>query len=64
MTQYAPVLWLGGCIRFETLEVIEVALRQAAENQVEGYVKRELVDTANAAFAELTRRPKAICDLI
>jgi hypothetical protein len=64
MTHYAPVLWLGGGVRFETLEVIEASLRQAAENQIEGPVKRELINTANAAAAELTKRPKPVCDLL
>lgn len=63
MTAYAPVLWLGGGVRFETLEVIEAALRQAAENQT-GPVQHELINTANAAAAELTKRPKDLCDLI
>lgn len=63
MTSYAPVLWLGGGVRFETLEVIEAALRQAAESQT-GPVYIELINTANAAAAELTKRPRPVCDLI
>ncbi len=64
MTDYAPVLWLGGGVRFETLEAIETALRQAAETHPEGPVKHELINTANAAAAEITKRPKPACDLI
>jgi len=64
MTDYARVLWLGGGVRFETLEVIEAALRQAAENEKDARVKHELINTANAAAAELTKRPKPVCDLL
>lgn len=51
-------------MRFDTLEVIDVTLRQAAENQKEGPVKTELLNIANAAHAELSRRPVQTCDLI
>jgi hypothetical protein len=63
VTDYAPVLWLGG-VRFETLEVIEAVLRQAAENEKDAHLKHELINVANAAAAELTKRPKPACDLI
>jgi hypothetical protein len=56
-------LYIGGGMRWETLEVIEAALRQAAESQT-GPVHLELMDTANACYAQLTKRPKPVCDLI
>jgi hypothetical protein len=58
------LLWLGGGVRFDTLEVIEATIRQRAENEKDGPVKVELMNLANAAYSELTRRPEPACDLI
>lgn len=61
---YAPVLWLGGGVRYETLEVVEAAVRERAQAETDPAVQIELFNLANAAHAELTKRPKKVCDLI
>ena len=49
---------------FETLERVEPTLRQLAENEKDGPVKTDLMNLANAAAAELTKRPAPVCDLL
>ena len=62
--RYVPLLWLGGGVLFETLERVEPTLRQLAENEKDGPVKTDLMNLANAAAAELTKRPAPVCDLL
>ncbi len=64
MSDYLRLLWLGGGVRVDTLEVVEATIRQRAENETEGPLKTDLMNLANAAHAELTRVPKPSCDLI
>lgn len=56
---YAKPLWLGGGISWGALTVAEIALRGAAKVLEEGPIKVELNNLANAAAAELSRRPVA-----
>lgn len=65
MTDYASVLWLGGGVSYEALEIVEMVLRtELAEHNHHSKLKTELSNIANAAAAELTKRPKPRCDLI
>lgn len=64
MTEYARVLWLGGGISYEALEAVERACRVEACRHT-GPVQTELLNVANAARAEITKRtPVDACDLI
>ncbi len=65
MTDYARVLWLGGGISYEALEIVEMVLRtELAEQKHSPVLTMELTNVANAAAAELTKRPTPSCDLI
>lgn len=65
MTDYARVLWLGGGISYEALEAVEIAVISAAqENTHKPALRMELMNVANAARAEITKRPPPRCDLI
>lgn len=65
MTDYARVLWLGGGVSYEALEIVEMVLRtELAEHEHSDKLKTELSNIANAAAAELSKRPPQRCDLI
>ena len=65
MTDYARPLWLGGGISYEALAIIEAALRERAES-MDGTssLRTEVMNVANAAHAEITKRPQPMCDLV
>jgi hypothetical protein len=54
---YAPVLWLSG-ITWTGLEAVERVLRRAADEEPHLRTAHELLEAANAAHAELCRRPR------
>jgi hypothetical protein len=67
MTEYARPLWLGGGISYEALERLEeVILRESTQPDVvkNPHLRTELMNVANAARAEIQRRPQPKCDLI
>jgi hypothetical protein len=65
VTDYARVLWLGGGVSYGALEIVEMVLRtELAEHEHSAELKNELSNIANAAAAELSKRPDAVCDLI
>lgn len=69
MTDYLRLLWLGGGISREALKAVQQAVEHELDmDEVWGryspQVRTELMNVANAAYAELTKMPKPVCDLI
>lgn len=64
MTDYARVLWLGGGISYEALDLIATVVQAEADEHEQTPLKTELMNVANAARAEITKRPPQRCDLI
>lgn len=74
MTEYVPVLWLGGGISREALEEVISAIQYHMELKCQGpdrpawhippSVATELNNLVNAAHAELTKLPKPMSDLV